>query len=423
MKQILVKYYDKLLVITAFSALAVVFGLQVSEQIGSNAVINVKDDTPDWSRSSDGVILQSKLENDLMPGNFIFYQIDDNNFSQIEISKLIFKRRSIVTIHLVSGKVLKGTIKPKEGIIISKNWKNTNTPILLDIDGQVTPIQMRTIEKIVGTPKYVLSDSADLTVLRDKQPYFYQRGEISFSSKNRKRPVWDEIPADRNSTIYELFTPPLIYIIDNELTATLPEAPIEEKEKEPFGAFVTSFIQKPYRFRLTSWIGNSPYLEDIQLTEKFGRTIRNRLEVNSSYKMVENPKPGRPSLELIDSNSSEKFLTLKYFTVQNVTQTNGGIKPVGRALIEDHSLGMKPFEINSIMENVFLGQFEVKLNFKIGKEDSYEIILTESDQGGEINYNDRIYKVLEFDSEKKSVKLRKVSAIPNQFEDLELLAP
>ena len=423
MKQILAKYYDKLIVIAAFSALALVFGLQVSEQIGSNAVINLEEPSPDWSRSSDGVILQSKLENDLMPGNFIFYQKDDNNFSRIEIAKLIFKRRSNVTMHLISGKVLKGAIKPKEGIVISKNWKNANTPILLDIDGRVTPIQMRAIEKIVGTPKYVLSDTADLTELRGKQPFFYQRGEISFMSKNRKRPLWEEIPADRNSTIYELFTPPLIYIIDNELTATLPDAPIEEKEKEPFGASIISFTEKPYRFRLTSWIGNSPYLEDIQLTEKLGRSVRNRVEVNSSYRLVENPKPGRPSLKEVESNSSERLLTLKYFTVQNVPQKNGGVKPVGRALIEDHFLKLKPFEINSLMESVFLGQFEVKLRFKIGKEDAHEITLTASDIGKDVNYNNRTYKILAFDSDKKSVLLRKASAIPNQFEDLELLAP
>jgi hypothetical protein len=283
---------------------------------------------------------------------------------------------------------------------------------------------MRTIEKIVGTPKYVLSDSADLTVLRSKQPFFYQRGEIaSFTSKNRRRPTWGQIESEKNSTIYELFTPPLIYIIDNELTTTLPEAPIEEEEKEPFGASVVSFSEKPYRFRLVSWIGNSPFIEDTMLTEKFGRTIRNRLEVNNSYKLVENSKPGRPSLIKVDNNSSEKLLTLKYFTVQNVTQKNGGVKPVGRALIEDHFLKLKPFEINSLMENVFLGQFEVKLRFKIGKEDAYEITLTASDTGKEVNYNNRIYKILAFDSDKKSVLLRKASAIPNQFEDLELLAP
>jgi hypothetical protein len=423
MKQIFVKHYDKFLAIGALSLLALFFGLQITDQIGLNDVDSVADNSYGWSRSSDGVILQSTLKNDLMPGNHIFYKVDDN-YSRIEISKLIFKRRSDVTIQLVSGKVLKGTIKPKEGVVISKNWKSINTPLLLDIDGRVTPIQLRTIKNITGTPKYVLSDNADLTVLRDKQPHFYQRGQfLPFISKNRKRPVWNEIKSESNNTIFELFTPPLIYIIDDELTTTLPETPIEEEEKEPFGVSIVSFSEKPYRFRLASWIGSSPFIEDIFLSEKFGRTVRIRLEVNSSYKLVENPKPGRPSLLEVESNSTEKLLTLKYFTVQNVTQKNGGVKPVGRALIEDHFLKIKPFEINSLMENVFLGQFELKLRFKIGKEDSYEEILSAGDIDKEITYNGRNYKVLEFDSDRKSVKLRKASTIPNQFEDLELLAP
>ena len=421
MMKIIVKYYDKIFILLVLLALLLI-GLQITDEIdlvSQNAV----DENTDWERSSDGVILQPKLKNDIMPGSFIFYKVDDNNFSSVEISRLIYKRRSEVTLHLESGKTLKGTIKPKEGVIITKNWKNTNTPILLDVDGRATPIQMRTVKKITGTPKYVLNDTADLTVLRDKQPYFYQRGSIALSAKNRKRPMWDEIPTDRNSTIYELFTPPLIYIIDNELTTTLPEAPIEEKEKEPFGASIISFTEIPYRFRLMSWIGSSPFIEDTLLTEKLGRTTRNRLEVNNSYKLIENPKPGRPSLIEVESNSSEKLLTLKYFTVQNITQKNGGVKPVGRALIEDHFLKLKPFEINSLMENVFLGQFEVKLRFKIGKEDASEVVLSAGDVEKEINYNGRSYKVLEFDSERKSVKLRKANPIPNQFEDLELLAP
>jgi hypothetical protein len=172
-----------------------------------------------------------------------------------------------------------------------------------------------------------------------------------------------------------------------------------------------------------SWIGNSPFIEDTLLTEKFGRATRNRLEVNKSYKLIDNPKSGRPSLIEVESNSSEKLLTLKYFTVQNVTQKNGGVKPVGRALIEDHNLKQKPFEINSLMENVFLGQFEVKLRFKIGKEDASEVVLSAGDIEKEITYNGRSYKVLEFDSGRKSVKLRKANPVPNQFEDLELLAP
>ena len=424
MKQVVVKHYEKFLLLIAIVVLGVVFGLQLSQDTSITKEYSLKDSEPTWERSSEGVTLRAKLPNDLMPGNFIYYRTGDDNFSRIEISKLIFKRRSEVSLQLTDGKNLKGEIKSKEGVVLSKNWRNSSSPFLLDIDGRATPIQVRTLKKITGMPTYVLDDSADLTILRKKQPYFYQRVDSRIlAEKYRKRPEWKKIHSDRNNSVYELFTPPLIYIIDNELTTTLPEAPIEEEEKEPFGASVVSFSEKPYRFRLTSWIGNSPYIEDMELTEKFGRSVRNRLEVNKSYKIIKDPKPGRPSLTEVDNNSSEKLLSLKFFTVQNVTQKNGGVKPVGRALIEDHILGLKPFEINSIMEGVFLGQFEVQLNFKIGKEDSYQVILSEADKGREINYNGRNYKVLEFNLDRKSVKLRKANLIPNQFEDIELLLP
>ena len=106
-----------------------------------------------------------------------------------------------------------------------------------------------------------------------------------------------------------------------------------------------------------------------------------------------------------------------------MTQKNGGVKSVGRALIEDHALGLKPFEINSIMENVFLGQFEVELYFKIGKEDPYQITLSQTDTGKEITYNGRNYTILDFNINRKSVKLRKANSIPNQFEEIELVSP
>ena len=424
MKQVFAKHYDKLLLLTALLVLGVVFGFQLTQVTDFGVEHNPKESESAWARSSNGVFLETKLKNNLMPGTFIFYKTSDDNFSRIEISKLIFKRKAEVTIQLKDGKILNGKIKPKEGVVISQNWSNSTTPLLLDIDGRVAPVQMRTIKKIIGAPIYVLDDSADLTILRTKQPHFYQRITYkNFSSKSRKRPDWKKISSDRNNTVYELFTPPLIYLIDNELTTTLPEAPIEEEEKEPFGASIISFSEKPYRFRLTSWIGNSPYIEDSKLTEEFGRPIRNRLEVNKSYKLIEDPKPGRPSLTEVDNNSSEKLLSLKYFTVQNVTQKNGGVKSVGRALIEDHALGLKPFEINSIMENVFLGQFEVELYFKIGKEDPYQITLSQTDTGKEITYNGRNYTILDFDINRKSVKLRKANSIPNQFEEIELVSP
>ena len=403
--------------------LGIVFAMQLSSQLDENEAYHTSEDPEYWERSSEGVTLRSNIKNDLMPGDFIFYKTSDSNFSKIKISKTFFKRRSEISVLLVTGKTITGTVKAKEGLTLSGSSLRSSAPLLLDVDRRATPIQMRQISKIMGNPVYILEDSADLTILKDKTPHFYQRLNNESPVILNKRPEWMEIPADENETIYDLFTPPLIYLIDNKLTTSLPDAPIEEKEKEPFGVSIISFEKIPYRFRLSSWIGNSPYIEDRKLTEEFGRSIRNRLEVNKSYRLVENPKPGRPSLVEVDTNSSDKLLSLNYFTVQNVTQKNGGVKPVGRALIEDHSLGIKPFEMNSLMEEVFLGQFEVKMRIKIAKEDEKEITLSNIDEGREIPYNGRKYTVLGFDAERKAIKLRKQDTIPHQFEDLELLSP
>ena len=192
------------------------------------------------------------------------------------------------------------------------------------MDGKVNPIQMRQVAKITGTLNIYLKMSVDLTILRDKKPYFYQSLQNNYLINLDKRPELTEIPADKNNSIYDLFTPPLIYLNQNKLTTSLPDAPIEEEEREPFGVSILSFEMIPYRFRLASWIGKTPYIEDRKLTKEFGRTVRNRMEVNNSYKLIENPKPGRPSLVQVDANGSDKLLTLKYFTVQNVSQKNGG---------------------------------------------------------------------------------------------------
>ena len=61
--------------------------------------------------------------------------------------------------------------------------------------------------------------------------------------------------------------------------------------------------------------------------------------------------------------------------------------------------------------------------FKIGKEDEKEVILREVDEGKEISYNGRKYSVLNFDSKRKSIKLRKQDILPHQFEDIELCIP
>lgn len=424
MKIIISKYYDKICLATAFLALITVYAFEFLTEEKSFDSKGFEDSPYTLKRDSSGIIFKSKTSNNLMPGQFIFFYNEELNFTKVEITELRFKRRDDISLQLTSGDWVSGSIKQKEGIVISKNWRTLNSPILIDVDGKTRPIQIRTISKISGNPQYLLDEKIDLTLIENMQPFFYQRisGE-NFVYESTKRPQWLNIDFENNESIFDLFTPPLIYLIDGKLTTTLPDVPIEEDEKEPFGVSMLSFEEIPYRFRLSSWIGNSPYVEDTEQTKKFGRIVRSRLEVNCDYELLDDPKPGRPSLVKVDGNSSKKRLSLKYFAVQNIKQKNGGIKPVGRALFEDHLIGGKPFEMNSLMENVFLGQFQIGLKFKIKKEDSLDIFISNLDNGKEIEYNGRNYVIKSFDLEKKSVVIRKVSTIPTQFEDLELISP
>ena len=70
-----------------------------------------------------------------MPGDFLYYRDSgesDKNYSKVQIKNMHFKRRSPVQIQLNNGSQLTGKIKAKEGIILSKNWKNSSQIILID---------------------------------------------------------------------------------------------------------------------------------------------------------------------------------------------------------------------------------------------------------------------------------------------------
>ena len=105
-----------------------------------------------------------------------------------------------------------------------------------------------------------------MRTLRTSDLQFYQPLEkVNLSDEILKKPLWNEVETDQNGTIYDLFTPPLIYLIDGELTTSLPDAPMEEK-KESFGLSALVSYRDP-RFKLGGWIGENPFLEDTVLTK------------------------------------------------------------------------------------------------------------------------------------------------------------
>ena len=51
-------------------------------------------------------------------------------------------------------------------------------------------------------------------------------------SNQTARVRWQKKSEDMNESIYDTFTPPVIYLIDGRLTTKLPEEPVAEAEKK-----------------------------------------------------------------------------------------------------------------------------------------------------------------------------------------------
>ena len=54
---------------------------------------------------------------------------------------------------------------------------------------------------------------------------------------------------------------------------------------------------------------------------------------------------------------------------------------MGRALVEDKSVKDEAFEINSLMDEVYLGQFMMKLKILLKDKEALDLELTERDAG------------------------------------------
>ena len=124
--------------------------------------------------------------------------------------------------------------------------------------------------------------------------------------------------------------------------------------------------------------------------------------------MVLDRKPGQPSLEICDKNDSAKLFTVQYFAVQQYRNPEtGGLKPVGRAMVQDHRLGGKPFEINSLMKEVNAGNFTLNFRASLPALDTKEFNVESTKPLETLEYGGRIYLVSDIDLENKSVKVTK----------------
>ena len=335
----------------------------------------------------DQEVLIMLKETQLLPGNIIkLYNLEeDNDFISFEVKKVIFSKRSKVSITLNKGKLLKGRLLNPTSTILSEGWQKIRTPISFETNEGTKSLSYKEIEFIRGNQKIILDRPiGDINPNNYLISVYQSKAAFIVDSNRTTKSRWTNSIGDENSSIYDLFTPPIIYLVDGKLTTSLPEAPTEKEKEEDFGLKLTIFNKEEYRLKLASWIGKTPYFEDLEkkVSENSQNNVKNRLEVRIPYKENESYRPGLPSFVKTTLDDENKFLMVDFFTVQQIKDPKtGGVKPVGRALVKDFRNDGKSFEINSLMQKVYSGKFQIMVRFNINGLPVEDVKISESDIG------------------------------------------
>jgi hypothetical protein len=341
----------------------------------------------------------------IIPGEFLHLYNQDNELQdKFEIRSILIPSREEITV-ITQNETLSGTTRQE--IILGNDWQNLPNILALRNGRETSQVRFGDIERIRG--KLYLNLNTDLKTLNNLEYNisFYQKSQSSNGGTSDKT-KWTHRIADENQSIYDMFTPPIIFIHEGQLTTKLPEKQKEEDEIEPFGLSLVEVSKAEYPFRLKSWVGKTPYFEDLAVTGTSGNAVRNRIEVGKVYKRIVNRKPGQPSLEICDSNDSDRLFQVQYFAVQQYRNPDtGGLKPVGRAMIKDYRIEGDPFEINSLMKKVYAGSLQMTFRANLPGLTPEEFTFESSDEKRVFDFGGRRYQISNIDLENKMIKVAK----------------
>jgi len=373
--------------------------------------------------------LELPQETGLMPGDVLtFVPIEDDNDDEekaFQISKVILAKRSSLTVGFekkeITGKLMSGS-----DIVLDTDWKNLRSPLEIDSDQGRASIAFSKInyifsERLIAFDNPIEEFDSEEWRISLHQPLRGFKVDDNQTKPDRVR--WTKPSDESGDSIYDLFTPPIIYLIDGNLTTSLPEK-VEVRKTEEFGLSLTSFQKKPYRFKMKGFSNVGPYFEDLDPSIKDMRlNPKTRIELNKPYKFNVNGTPGSPSLIKTTEDDEKKLFMVKFFKVEYLKdEKTGGVRPVGRALVHDYKLGDKTFEINSRMQEVFAGENKIELNFSLDGP-SEQVYLTDKDIGKVLEFGVRKYLIKEIDVEEKSLLIEKQDSSPNKPRTEKLTLP
>ncbi len=356
--------------------------------------------------------LTFKKNHSLMPGQEISIMEDNGSVKEkIRIEGIVLRRKATIQIFLTNGEMVEGRLSSQEDIRIGEGWKKLRQPLAVGIGRSNQNFSFSEIRFVRSDHKVVFTPPSQYD-FEDFALSFYQSKKTeSLNLEINDRIKWEQSNLEDNESIYDLFTPPVIYLVDGKLSTSQPQDPLSTtSEEEPFGMELIRFSNEPYPYRLVSWIGETPYFEDtlVKNSPTSASNARNRLEVGIPYKKLLDRKAGQPSLIRTTEEDEDKQLTVEKFVVQQYRdERTGGLQTVGRALVKDHKLGGDAFEINNKMTEVFAGNIKIEVRMTIEELDGKTFSFTTEDEGISFDFGDRVYSVLKIDPTAKNILVLK----------------
>ena len=265
--------------------------------------------------------LELSKETALLPGDSItFVSIgDEQEPRKFQISKIILKNRSSLTVGF-NDREIEGRLMSGDDVTLDRGWKKSRTPLEIASKQGRASIPLNEVSYILGERLYVLGEEIDELYSEEWNISLHQAFAEKKDDENEtktERVRWTKTDDDTGDSIYDLFTPPIIYLIDGNLTTSLPEkVEVLEEKTEEFGLSLQSFDKKAYRFRMRGFTNKFPFFEDLDLRVKENRlNPRTRMELNIAYQDNLSGNPGSSSLvkaineenKLIEVNTTLKF--------------------------------------------------------------------------------------------------------------------
>ena len=423
--------YEKIILVTSL-LIALVLGLvSLFSDSGLDVPRNGKQSDLFWFDINDAgsQILELSKETNLFPGDSITFvsNSDEAIADSFEISQIILLKGSTYTIRF-GNKEMEGTIMSGSDLTLGRDWQKSK--IVLDFitdDGRV-PIPLSQIFSIRGERQFIFDQPIEEFDPDERYISLYQGLGVDETEGNQTkidRARWTKPAHESVDSIYDLFTPPIIYLVDGNLTTKLPEKVVNTVVKiEDFGLVLEGFQKKAYRFRMSGWIGGVPIFDD-QAPDVVQRRQNKRIRMEKGIPYRENVtgKPGSSSLVPTTPEDGNKLLLVKYFEVQQIRdEKTGGVRSVGRALVQDYKLGGAPFEINSLMPEVFAGENEIRMSFRLDGA-SELIVLSDKDIGKALEFGSRKYLIKEINADDKSLLVEKRGPETNDHRTEKLTLP